>query len=32
MENCKNLNGKGSAGLLRTNIIDMLRGLMHKDV
>ena len=31
MQNCKNLNGRGSAELLRTNIVDMLGGLMHKD-
>ena len=31
MQNCKNLNGKGSAELLRTNIIDMLGGPMQKD-
>ena len=30
MQNCKNLNGKGSVELHRTNIIDMLGGLIHK--
>ena len=31
MQNCKNLNGGGSAELLRIDIIDMLGGLIHKD-
>ena len=30
MQNCKNLKGRGSEELLRTNIIDMLGRLMHK--
>ena len=31
IQNCKSLNGRGSAELLRTNVRDMLGGLMQKD-